>query len=147
MNFQEFGRIVSGTYRQQSRYIARNLEPLGITVRLLGPYMEISRHEPVSPTELTRVLESDKIAVAKSLRTLTQLSYIETVRDENDGRSKNIRLSEEGRRILPEVREVLDRLDGLAHKGASDRELETASRVLDAFRLAIMAELENSNEK
>ena len=133
----ELGRHVAEAYRQQSRYLQEKLGYLGLSPRSLPFIILLAKEGPLSPSAMSERLHSDKTRTAKALRILESRAYVERSHDETDRRVKKIRLTDKGRQVYPEIRSILDRMDGIVDEVFNKDELLRTGEILNAYSEAL----------
>jgi DNA-binding MarR family transcriptional regulator len=91
------------------------LEPMGLTHPQYLVMLALWGGEPLSVTELSRMLELDPATLSRLLRRLEAAGLVERNRDPADERSLAVGLTERGRRLRKQAEKVpaavLERLD------------------------------------
>lgn len=132
MKFMEMKLPISVTYevrdrclclylQKAARAIARRfddaLRPYGINNGQYSLLMSLNRPNAASITEVARWLAMDRTTLTANLKPLERRGLVETFVDENDRRSRRIRLSSEGHKLLidavPVWRATHDEIDKL----------------------------------
>ena len=80
-------------------YYDHKLTPAGVKVTMFRLLRQIDRLNVPSLTELSGATGLDRSTLGRNIRVLERDGHVETVQVE-DGRSKAIRLTEEGRKVL-----------------------------------------------
>ena len=137
VNAQKIGKALGFVSRQQSRYLVLRIGHLGISPRLLPYFMTVSRFPGIPQKELAEKIAIDKTQTTKAVDCLERCGYVERRKEEGDQRINGLFLTAEGRKILPEVREVLDSIDELLSGDFDDADIDTFLRILEAFGKAL----------
>jgi MarR family transcriptional regulator, transcriptional regulator for hemolysin len=127
-----FGALVSQTARRWRRAVNQKLQPFGLTEATWLPLIRLARApKPMRQKELAASLSLDNSSVVRLLDGLETAGLIERRDDAEDRRAKAIVLTAAGRKTVDRVEKVAREIRDDALGGLSDREVETASRVLD----------------
>jgi MarR family transcriptional regulator, transcriptional regulator for hemolysin len=127
-----FGALVSQTARRWRRAVDQKLQPFGLTEATWLPLLRLARApKPMRQKELAASLSLDNSSVVRLLDGLEAAGLIERRDDADDRRAKAIVLTAAGRKTVDRVEKVAREIRDEALSGLSDREVETASRVLD----------------
>lgn len=92
--------------------------------------MTLAEHEFGSQTELANRLEISAATVAVSLKKLEKEGYIRKTVKEDDSRVNFVQLTEKGKAIVENSREIFDHMDRQAVKGFSGEELDVLREYL-----------------
>jgi DNA-binding MarR family transcriptional regulator len=104
------------------------LEPVGINIAQFALIRNIERRQPISMTELARVLELDRSTMGRNIRVLEKLGLVETGRGE-DHRESVARLSPHGAAVLREAEPLWERCQrDIAERIGPDR-LQTLAEI------------------
>jgi MarR family transcriptional regulator, transcriptional regulator for hemolysin len=127
-----FGAKVAQAARLWRRVVDHRMRPFGLTEATWLPLLHLARG-PVAmrQKELAASLSLDSSSVVRLLDALEAAGLIERREDDADRRAKAIVLTRLGRATVAKVERVADQVRGDALIGLSDKELATASRVLD----------------
>lgn len=92
----------SATRRIGSVY-DRALAPLGINIAQFSLLRTIERRQPVSLTELARIVELDRSTIGRNVRVLERLGLVAMKQGEDDHREAAVQLTARGVEILEEA--------------------------------------------
>lgn len=98
----------------------------------------ISRHGPITLSNLAARIGLDQSTVSRQIQALEASDLIERSPDPADGRSSLISLSTDGERLLERVREVARHDYDAALAEWTDDERATFAAMLDRFRRALV---------
>lgn len=105
--FDNEARFIAQLYRKLNRALDRELSPLGLShgryLYLFGLYLEDGR----SQQSLADALAFDKAAVTRALSRLEQDGFIERRRNPGDRRVISVYLTEQGRKLRPQMESAL----------------------------------------
>ena len=93
--------------QRAARAIARRydevLRPLGLTNGQFSLLMSLNRPEPPTMGQVSAVLAMDRTTVTANLKPLERRGLVEVQVDEKDRRSRRLKLTSAGRRLLAEA--------------------------------------------
>ncbi|CUW48652.1 MarR family transcriptional regulator [Novacetimonas hansenii] len=114
------------------RQVDHDLRDYGLTEATWRPVLYLGLlMPPVRQTDLARALEIEAPSVARLLDVLERRGLVFRSRDEEDRRSKLVRLTQEGERIERQVRDAVDAVSHRLLSGISDSELTACYSVFD----------------
>jgi MarR family transcriptional regulator for hemolysin len=126
-----FGALLSRTYRQWRRAADLRLQPFDLTEATWLPLIRIARaSEPPRQKDLAASLFVDNSSVVRLLDNLEAAGLVER-REGEDRRAKIIVLTPRGRAIADRVEAAARKVRTDALAGLSDKDVETAIRVLE----------------
>lgn len=133
-----FGAQISLASRLLRRAIDHRMRPFGLTEATWLPLLRLSRAPaPMRQKELAASLSLDGSSVVRLLDSLQSAGLVERREEDSDRRAKAIVLTPLGRETVQEVESVAQQVRDDALAGVSDRDLATASRVLDQLCRAL----------
>jgi MarR family transcriptional regulator for hemolysin len=137
-----FGAVLSRAYRQWRRAADLRLQPYDLTEATWLPLIRIARAAaPPRQKDLAAALFVDNSSVVRLLDNLEAAGLVER-REGEDRRAKIIVLTPRGRAIADKVETAARRVRTDALAGLSDRDIETAIRVLEHVCRALEPEKE-----
>lgn len=126
-----FGALVSQTARRWRRAVDQKLQPFGLTEATWLPLLRVARAPaPMRQKDLAASLSLDGSSVVRLLDGLQAAGLIERREEADDRRAKAIVLTASGRKTVERVERVAREIRDEALAALSDREIATASRVL-----------------
>ena len=141
-----FGPAVAQSARLWRRAVDRRLHPFGLTEATWLPLLHLSRaREQMRQKDLAVSLSLDSSSVVRLIDELQAAGLVER-REDTDRRAKVIRLTALGRSTVERVEVVSGEVRAEILAGLSDRDLETALRVLDHVCQALSPAAEESPE-
>jgi MarR family transcriptional regulator for hemolysin len=127
-----FGAKVAQAARLWRRVVDHRMRPFGLTEATWLPLLHLARGPAaMRQKDLAASLSLDSSSIVRLLDALEAAGLIERREDDADRRAKTILLTRLGRATVAKVERVADQVRGDALVGLSDRELATASHVLD----------------
>lgn len=118
----------SGLYRAQHRML-----------------MTLSDHEFRSQAEVAKLLEISTATVAVSLKKLERDGYIQKTVKEEDSRANFVQLTERGRKIVEESREIFQYMDEQVVKGFSEEDITELRKYLKRIYINL-SEMDGTSE-
>lgn len=103
---EALGGLVSYLYRSTQVYLAKQLIPYGIGSGQFPFLMTLYCRDGINQETLARDRRFDKATITRAVTRLEQAGYVRRVRDEGDRRSYRLFLTEKGRALEPEMREI-----------------------------------------
>ncbi|WP_296382620.1 MarR family transcriptional regulator [Reyranella sp.] len=132
-----FGALLSRTYRQWRRAADLRLQPYDLTEATWLPLIRIARAPtPPRQKDLAASLFVDNSSVVRLLDNLEAAGLVER-REGEDRRAKIIVLTPRGRAIADKVETAARKVRTDALAGLSDKDIETAIRVLEHVSRAL----------
>ncbi|MFZ5781319.1 MAG: MarR family winged helix-turn-helix transcriptional regulator [Pseudomonadota bacterium] len=128
---ESFGSLLSRAARQWRRAADVDIKPFDLTEATWLPLVHIARAPtPPRQKDLAASMSLDGSSVVRLLDSLERAGFIQRREGEQDRRAKIITLTPRGRAIADKVEAVAKRIRDDALAGISDREIDTAVRVL-----------------
>lgn len=125
---------------------AKALKPTKLTPRQATVLLAIAEHEPVTQTDIVEVTGVDRSTIADVSGRLASQELIERSRDEKDARAYVIMLSEDGARLVKQIRKaytgVQHDLLGILQPGAREtlmKSLDQLSQVSGPIPSAVVS--------
>jgi MarR family transcriptional regulator for hemolysin len=127
-----FGSLVAQSARRWRRAVDRRLQPFGLTEATWLPLLRLARAPaPMRQKDLAASLSLDGSSVVRLLDGLQAGGLVERREGEDDRRVKAIVLTALGRKTVDRVERVAREIRDEALADLSDKEVATASRVLE----------------
>ena len=140
-----FGALLGRSYRQWRRAADLRLQPFDLTEATWLPLLRIARAPaPPRQKDLAAAMFVDGSSVVRLLDNLEQAGLIQRKEGETDRRAKTIHLTPRGRAIADKAETAARRVRQDALAGLSDREIETAARVLEHICRVLENEVETA---
>jgi Transcriptional regulators len=98
--------------RALARRFDNALKPLGITNGQFSLMMALNRPQPAPMGPVAEVLAMDRTTLTAAVKVLERRGLVETLPHPDDGRSRLMRLTEEGTRLLSEALPIWQRVHG-----------------------------------
>jgi MarR family transcriptional regulator, transcriptional regulator for hemolysin len=127
-----FGAQIAQAARLWRRVVDHRMRPFGLTEATWLPLLHLARGPAaMRQKELAASLSLDSSSIVRLLDALETAGLIERREDGADRRAKAIILTRLGRATVAKVGRVADQVRGVALTGLSDKEIATASHVLE----------------
>ncbi|MCZ2497112.1 MarR family transcriptional regulator [Xylophilus sp. Kf1] len=137
---RRFSALQSQNTRQWRRAVDETLKPLGLTEATWLPLLHLGRADrPMLQKELAQQMTLDSSSVVRLLDGLEAGGLVERTTAE-DRRAKALRLTEQGRRIVAQVEQVVDAARHRYLAQVTPEELTVALRVLEKVAAALAGE-------
>jgi MarR family transcriptional regulator, transcriptional regulator for hemolysin len=135
------GFLIHDVSRLRRTVINKALKPLGVTGSQWWVLANLSRHNDrgVIQTELAKVMDAGKVTLGSLIDRLEASGYIERQADPTDRRVKHVVMSAEGAKLLAEVQEIANQVDGEIMGGISPADVSRAESVLCKMKERLMA--------
>lgn len=123
MKRKPIGKLISHIYRQNQKYLSKELKPYQIGCGGQQSFLiEIIRQPGVNQDQLTTELKFDKATTARSVKQLEESGYIERVVDEKDRRSYRLYPTQKGLEFYPILINILKASNDLLTQGMTEEE-------------------------
>lgn len=127
---ESHGQYISAIYRHMQVLISTELAPYRIGSGQYIFLMAIASQQPITQKALSERLLIDKTTTAKAIGKLEAEGYVRREPDPADQRYHLLYLTEEGRKVVPEVQAALARVKNKTRKGITDEEYEALITLL-----------------
>ena len=115
------------------RLMSRHLEKLNITYAQLMVLRVIDAEEGITAKEILMQMDTDKATLSGVISRLERDNYIYRVKNDKDGRVRNIYVSEGSEELCSEVNVLEQTCINTLVEGISDEDAKNFLRVLDLF--------------
>lgn len=136
---EHMGKYISALYRSGSMYFNKNFEKYNIGSGQYPLLLSLSITEGITQEELSCKLSIDKGTTAKAIKKLEEEGYVKRESDNHDKRANKVYLTEEGRKIINDIFEVLNSWNNILTCDFTEQEKEIALNLLQRM-------LENKNK-
>lgn len=106
--------------QRAARAVARRydevLRPLGLTNGQFSLLMSLNRPEPPTMGQVSAVLAMDRTTLTANLKPLERRGLVEVQVDEKDRRSRRLKLTSAGRRLLAEAMPLWEKAQAINEK-------------------------------
>lgn len=111
-------------------YFDQCLEQLPISSGQMFFLLRLSEHEGMSVLELAYAGYFDKGTTTRAVQRLEELQYIYRIADERDKRIQRLYVSEEGRKMLPMIKQAVQQWEGFILSDLSEEEIQQCEKLL-----------------
>ncbi|MGI6433027.1 MAG: MarR family winged helix-turn-helix transcriptional regulator [Sphaerochaetaceae bacterium] len=117
-----YGTYISILYRKASAFFNAALKPLGLSAAELPFLMTLLRKDGMSQEQLSTLLDIDKAATARVVRSLERKSLVIRVKKTGDRRYNYVYLSELGRLKVASFLPMVEEWNALLVQGFAEEE-------------------------
>jgi DNA-binding MarR family transcriptional regulator len=128
---RELDRSIVCLNRRRSRFMAERLRAQALNGPTYAFLLNIDRNPGSSQDSLANHFSIDKGTVARYVKRLEKLGYLSRTPDERDRRTYHLFLTEEGRKVLPVIRDNLDKWSRQMLAGFSPEDSQAAFRIIE----------------
>lgn len=132
-------------YRNTQCYMDKRLEKFKLSTGIYPYLLILNENEGISQNEISRELNVDKAMSARTVRKLIELGYIKKRENKEDIRAYKLFLTDKGRKIIPEIRKVINNWIDILVEGCSEEEKEIGINFLD--KVLFNAQKYKANDK
>ncbi len=122
--FESANKYVSAIYRHLQIIISDELAEFRIGSGQFIFLLEIAEAQGITQKALSKKLLIDKTTTAKAMNKLEAEGYVKRIPSPEDQRCNQLYLTEDGKAVVPKVKERLYKLMQIGRKGFSDEEYE-----------------------
>lgn len=120
IKIETLGYFVDRLFTNMVKFLNYELSAAGLNLQhpQFSILMVLGKNDGVSQSELTTFIDRDKASVSRNIKYLENRGYI--IKKKDDGRTKLICLTEEGKGILPKIYEIANKDTEMTLKGFSE---------------------------
>lgn len=111
---------------------------LSISQCCLLLYIQQSHPEGTNITELHRELSISKASLSEKLKKLRNAGYVEVTQCESDERQKKIMISENAKKIMPEVSDAMAGINNEVENKLTDKDMQLLKKIVKELQNIIM---------
>jgi DNA-binding MarR family transcriptional regulator len=123
-------RFYRAMWKNISRELAR--EGLQVTVEQWPIMIQLWDQNGQTQKDFARKLFKDKTTIARLVAGMEETGMVERAPGEKDKREKSVCLTAKGKDIMDRATTIIQRIDGLAKTGISEKDLDVCKEVLRA---------------
>lgn len=136
MSRPALGPQVASVFEAQQAFLEPRLKPLGIGLQGFQLLACIHRAQGRSTqTVVASALGVSAPTLSEAVKNLAKLGLIEQRTSDSDRRSKVLRLTPDGLRVVEDIRRLAAQSEQLMCAGLDDKSVAVASQVLDRMRM------------
>lgn len=132
MNENSIGRLVSILYRQSQQYINCALKRLNVNSSEFIFMMALYNNEGISQENLSDLLQINKAATARAIKSLEQKGFVYRIIDEKDKRAYKVYTTEEGKSCKEKIHTVRKGWTDIIAEGMDEETFNTVYNSLKA---------------
>lgn len=118
------GGLFSIIYRSRNIYLNQSVDMAGLSYGQFFALLLLSKEENITQDKIAEIFCLDKGTVARAVRKLEDSGYICRTQDPENRRAHRLNLTDEGRKIIPSVVEIVDRWERDVCEGFSEEDME-----------------------
>ncbi len=128
---RKLSKYTGGIYRCTQAFTSEILKPFGLSSGCCSYLLTLNNNDGMNQNQISRELNVDKAMSARELKKLIQKGYVKKEADKNDTRAYKLSLTDQGRRIIPEIHRELSIWNNAITSGLEEEEKEELLRMLD----------------
>lgn len=126
-----FIKLINTTARITQTYTDEAMNKFQLSSGTYPFLLVLNNNEGISQNQISRELNVDKAMSARSIKKLIDLGYIKKIEDSMDSRAYKLYLTEEGKKLVPEIYEELEKWINIITDGLDEVEQELVIKSLD----------------
>lgn len=126
-----FIKLINTTARITQTYTDEVMNKFQLSSGTYPFLLVLNNNEGISQNQISRELNVDKAMSARSIKKLIDLGYIKKIEDSMDSRAYKLYLTEEGKKLVPEIYEELEKWINIITDGLDEVEQELVIKSLD----------------
>jgi len=123
-------------------YASQQLKDIDLSSGLCYFIAELSQHEWLNMSDLSRAVGVDNAYATRSVEKLSALGYVNKVQDEQDRRAFRVSLTVSGWQLADRINATLKQWVEIITAGVSLEEIATVNRVYDRFYQNALRQME-----
>ena len=124
------GRNISTIYRNEHHYVDLRLKKYNLNKVQAEALLFLLDNNGINQTELNKFFLFNKATITKIVAHLIKSDYVSSEVSQNDRREKEIFLTDNSRKVLPEIIEVLDGWEEVITANIPSDDVESVKKVL-----------------
>lgn len=130
MSSKTIGEYIALIHRHNQTYMKHKTESLNLGYGQYIFILYLLKCDGISQNDLAKILSLDKGTIARSLKKLEETGYIQRKTDPNDKRVHRVYITDAGRKIGPEIKEILRERKSILLDGFTEEEINLLSPLL-----------------
>jgi len=139
------GKWISCIYRIGQSFFDQYFHEYGIGLGHYSCLLCLFRRDGITQDAISKFTNTDKATTTRSITRLESLGYVKRQVDLDDRRAYKVYLTEKGREIEPEMRQILRKWADLITDGFTPTETENAYDLVERMSLNAIALKANMN--
>jgi DNA-binding MarR family transcriptional regulator len=127
---ESIGRWISVLFRQLQIHLNRELEIYHISISHLQILIVLYKNDSINQEAISKILNYDKATIGRAVNKLIKEDYVKREIDPTDRRAYNLHLTDKGKLLEPELRQILKNSTSILLKDFSIKEREMAFELL-----------------
>lgn len=141
---EPLGRITGRISRMFFGTLQKRLSHLDIQ-RSFYPLLLIDAGEgKLTQQDLANELLSDKVQIVRIVDYLSTNGYVERVQNPKDRREYNLTITDKGREAIPDIKDTIQELSGIAYNGLSPKQINELYSMLSLIETNLLYHNNNS---
>lgn len=141
---EPLGRITGRISRMFFGTLQKRLSHLDIQ-RSFYPLLLIDAGEgKLTQQDLANELLSDKVQIVRIVDYLSTNGYVERVQNPKDRREYNLTITDKGREAIPDIKDTIQELSGIAYNGLSPKQIKELYSMLSLIETNLLYHNNNS---
>ncbi|MEY8353120.1 MarR family winged helix-turn-helix transcriptional regulator [Lachnospiraceae bacterium 54-53] len=124
-------KFTGSIYRCTQAYTNEILKQYGLSCGSCSYLMTLYHNDGINQNQISRELDIDKAMSAREIKKLIRLGYVEKEVDRGDARAYRLHLTERGRSVIPDIRQVLHAWNDAVTRNLDETERKELIRLLD----------------
>jgi DNA-binding MarR family transcriptional regulator len=129
-NVNNIIKLTNSIYRCNQAFIDEKFQKYGLTAGSYSYLIVLNKKPGISQNEISKELSVDKAMSARTIKKLIELGYVEKIENENDVRCFKLYITENGKKIVPDIKKVIDDWIEILLKGNSKENVEKGIQFL-----------------
>lgn len=147
MDNRSLGKLISVIMRHQRIVFDYRFEKYGFGSGQYLFFLTVAKNEGSNQREISKKLKVNKATTNKAMKKLEEIGYIEIRIDKKDRRLHRVYLSEEGKRILPKVRNELKEYTEMLGAGFDEQTKEIVFDALEQMASNVKTRVDQIREE
>jgi DNA-binding MarR family transcriptional regulator len=127
---ESIGKWVSIIYRRSQIYIDKELAQYNLNSSQYLVLLMLDHTDDAHQETVSHELHLDKATITRAVIKLMKLGYVTREVDPSDKRAYVLKITKKGRKLVPEIRKVLDRTSRIFLSGFTTKETAVALELL-----------------
>lgn len=123
MKFDSLDKILDDITREKNKHLQSYVEKFSLGNGQFQILNEIAWNDGISQEAIAEIRKINKSAIAKSVKGLIEKGYVYRERNEKDKRAFCLHCTEKGKRIIPEIKHIIDKVDNKLLKDFTEEEI------------------------
>lgn len=124
-------KFTSSIYRCTQCYLDKKLCKFKLTTGTYPYLFVLNRCPGISQNDISKELNVDKAMSARTVKKLIELGYIKKEENKEDIRAYKLYITNKGRKLLPQIREIVEEWINILIKGNNEEEVKISVKFLE----------------